>query len=142
MAYCDRSNIPIFSLCVECIVGCPAERHERMHCFARNSSFCQAHAFEDLSPTSTYRQLMFYLSKFHTKQDFVFKYHPAIQFTMLIRFLNHGSFVLHAELPTSTFLPYFVRFLKENTAVRFFMPKYVFSNFGFFFFFFFFLNGE
>ena len=42
-----------------------------------------------------------------------------------------------AELPTSTFLPYFVRFLKENTAVRFFLQKYVFQNFVFFFFFFF-----
>ena len=31
-----------------------------------------------------------------------------------------------AELPTSTFLPYFVRFLNENTA---FMPKYVFFKF-------------
>ena len=38
---------------------------------------------------------------------------------------------VHAEMPTSTFLPYFVRFLKENTAVRFF-----------FFFFFFFNTGE
>ena len=41
-------------------------------------------------------------------------------------------------MPTSTFLPYFVRFLKENTAVRFFPPKYVF----FFFFFFFYNTGE
>ena len=41
-------------------------------------SFCQAHAFEVLTPTSTYRQFiicMFYLLKFRTKQDFVFKYH-------------------------------------------------------------------
>ena len=52
-------------------------------------------------------------------------------------------------MPTSTFLPYFVRFLKENTAVRFFPPKYVFKIFDyyylffFFFFFFFFYNtGE
>ena len=45
------------------------------------------------------------------------------------------------EMPTSTFLPYFVRFLKENTAVRFFPPKYVF-NFFFFFFFFFILESE
>ena len=44
----------------------------------------------------------------------------------------------HTELPTSTFLPYFVRFLKGNTAVRFFLQKYVFQNFVFFFFFFFF----
>ena len=43
-----------------------------------------------------------------------------------------------AELPTSTFLPYFVRFLKENTAVRFFLQKYVVVFFCFFFFFFFF----
>ena len=35
----------------------------------------------------------------------------------------------HKELPTSTFLPYFVRFLKENTAVRFFLPKYIFFFF-------------
>ena len=45
---------------------------------------------------------------------------------------------LHADLPTSTFLPYLVRFLKGNTAVRFFLQKYVFQNFVFFFFFFFF----
>ena len=43
------------------------------------------------------------------------------------------------ELPTSTFLPYFVRFLKENTAVRFFLQKYVFLKSDFFFFFFFFI---
>ena len=43
----------------------------------------------------------------------------------------------YAEMPTSTFLPYFVRFLKENTAVRFFPPKYVFFFFYSFFFFFF-----
>ena len=48
------------------------------HRFAGNSSFCQAQAFEVLTPTPTYRQFvicMFYLSKFHTKQDFVFRYH-------------------------------------------------------------------
>ena len=39
-----------------------------------------------------------------------------------------------SELPTSTFLPYFVRFLKENTAVRFFLQKYVFFYFDFLFF--------
>ena len=42
------------------------------------------------------------------------------------------------ELPTSTFLPYFVRFFKENTAVCFYLIKYVFLIFFFFFFFFFF----
>ena len=49
------------------IVGCPEERHKCLHSFAGNSSFCQAHAFEVLTPTSTYRQgiiCMFYLSKF------------------------------------------------------------------------------
>ena len=40
--------------------------------------------------------------------------------------------VTPTELPTSTFLPYFVRFLKENTAVRFFLQKYVFVFFDFF----------
>ena len=53
----------------EYIGGCPVEQH---------ASFCQAHAFDVLTPTSTYRQFiicMFYLSKFHNKQDFVFKYH-------------------------------------------------------------------
>ena len=35
------------------------------------------------TPTSTYHQLMFYLSKFHTKQGFVSKYHnPPISFAM------------------------------------------------------------
>ena len=38
-----------------------------------------------------------------------------------------------AELPTSTFLPYFVRFLKENTAVRVFLQKYVVFFLDFFF---------
>ena len=37
------------------------------------------------------------------------------------------------------FLPYFVCFLKENTAVRFFPPKYIFFFFSIFFFFFFFI---
>ena len=58
-----------------------------------------------------------------------------------------------SELRTSTFLLYFVCFLKgekkkkkkkimknifleEKTAVRFFLQKYVFHNFNFFFFFF------
>ena len=40
-----------------------------------------------------------------------------------IEFLN-GLIEGEAELPTSTFLPYFVCFLKENTAVRFFLQKY------------------
>ena len=60
------------------IIGCPAEHCERMCRFAENSSFCQAHAFEVLTPTSTYRQFticMFYFLKCHTKQDIVFKYH-------------------------------------------------------------------
>ena len=48
------------------------------------------------------------------------------------------SCITHPDLPTSTFLPYFVRFLKGNTAVRFFLQKYVFQNFLLFFFFFFF----
>ena len=54
----------------------------------------------------------------------------------LIPLLNHVpvSLLLNSltELPTSTFLPYFVRFLKENTAVRFFLQKYVVCFFGFF----------
>ena len=76
------------------IVGCPAERHERLHSFAGNSSFCQAHAFEVLTPTSTYRQCiicMFYLSKFIPSKilssnvifcNFVYNANG---------FLNHGS---------------------------------------------------
>ena len=39
------------------------------------------------------------------------------------------------DLPTSKFLSYLVRFLKGNTAVRFFLQKYVFQFFFFFFFF-------
>ena len=60
------------------IVGCPEEQCERMYCFVRNSSFCPAHAFEVLTSTSFYRQFIictFYLSKFHTKLNFLFKYH-------------------------------------------------------------------
>ena len=48
-----------------------------------------------------------------------------------------GVHVAVAEMPTSTFLPYFVRFLKENTAVRFF-PIFFF----YFFLFLFFKTGE
>ena len=57
--------------------------------FAGNSSFCQAHEFEVSTPTctctSTYRQFIMYvlLSKFHTKQDFAFKYH-ILQFNLQI----------------------------------------------------------
>ena len=47
-------------------------------------------------------------------------------------------YTMFTDLPTSTFLSYFVRFLKGNTAVRFFLQKYVFQNFDFDFFFFFF----
>ena len=86
---------------VNCIDRCPAERRERTHHFAGNSSFCQAHAFEVLSlATSTYQQsiiCMFHLSKFHTKQDFVFEY-PAVLFTMLMGVLNCGSFIFHTLL--------------------------------------------
>ena len=53
---------------------------------------------------------------------------------------NRGIHCKSAEMPTSTFLPYFVRFLKENTVVRFFPPKYVF--FLFFLFFYIFYIGE
>ena len=60
-----------------------AERYERKHHFTGNSSFCQVHAFEVWTPTSMYRQFiicMFYLSIFHTKQDFVFKYITSCNF--------------------------------------------------------------
>ena len=40
------------------IIGCPDEWSERMHSFAGNSSFCQAHEFEVLTPTSTYCQFL------------------------------------------------------------------------------------
>ena len=50
--------------------------------FARNSSFCQAHAFEVL----TIYHLYVLLSKFHTKQDFVSNMYPAILFTILMGF--------------------------------------------------------
>ena len=39
---------------------------------------------------------------------------------------SKSSNVVTTELPTSTFLPYFVRFLKENTAVCFYLIKYGF----------------
>ena len=88
------------------------------HRFAGNSLFCQVHAFEVWTPTSTYRQLsicMFYSSKFHTKQDFVFKYHILqfyLQFRLLMGSSNSGSFIVHTLLPgtskafiLSVFLP-------------------------------------
>ena len=55
------------------IVRCPAKRRERTYRFAGHSSFCQVHAFEVLTPTSTYRefqfiiQCMFYLLKLTTR---------------------------------------------------------------------------
>ena len=62
-----------------------------------NSSFCQAQAFEVLTPTPTYRQFvicLFYLSKFHTKHDFVFRYH-ILQFYLHCKwgFLIMGVFL-------------------------------------------------
>ena len=59
-------------------LGARKNKCECTHCFVRNSSFCPVHAFEVLTSTSFYRQFIictFYLSKFHTEQDFVFKYH-------------------------------------------------------------------
>ena len=84
------------------IVGCLAEWCECTHRFAGNSSFCQAHAFEVLTPTSTYRQLIiciFYLSK-----DFVIKIiYPAILFTTLMGFFwILKSFIFHAFLPETS----------------------------------------
>ena len=45
--------------------------------------------------------------------------------------------MMSTELPTSTFLPYFVRFLKDNTAVRFFLQIFFFFFFINYYFFFF-----
>ena len=92
-------------LCVEFIqiVGCPAERRECMCRFAENLSFYQAHAFEVLTPTPTYRQFIictFYLSKFHNQARFCLQIsYPTILFTMLMGFLNGGSFIIHVLLP-------------------------------------------
>ena len=57
--------------------------------------------------------------------------HSSYKFSLVCNCSKEQSFRLKpiAELPTSTFLPYFVRFLKENTIFNFF----------FFFFFFFYL---
>ena len=49
-----------------------------MRCFAGNSSFCQVHAFKSghlLHPLRQFFICMFYLLKFHTKVDFLFKYY-------------------------------------------------------------------
>ena len=73
---------------LEHIVGCLAEWRKCMHHFARNSSFCQAHAFEVLTPTSTYCQF-FICKKFIPSKTL--SSNPAILCTMLIGFLNPGS---------------------------------------------------
>ena len=98
------------------IVGCPAEQCERMHCFAGNSLFCQAHAFEGWTPTSNpspnyHLNVLFvtisYPAWFCLQISF-----PAIFFTMLVGILNRGSFIINALLPgtskaftLSVFLP-------------------------------------
>ena len=63
------STVNLFTLWVVYFVGCPAEWYERTHPFAMYA----------LTPTSTYSHFIiictFYFPKYHTKQDFVFKYH-------------------------------------------------------------------
>ena len=57
-----------------CVIGCPAERRECMHRFARNSSFCQAHAFEVLTPISPPGGTQLYCCT-HARPQ-VFRTHP------------------------------------------------------------------
>ena len=65
-SFMGKGNSCIFiHLCIHNTVGCPEEQCEQTHRSAR-------HMRLKSSPTSTYRQFiicMFYLSKFHTKQD-------------------------------------------------------------------------
>ena len=49
----------LFGKSLHSIIGCRAEQRERMHRFAGKWLFCQSHAFEFLTPTSSYRQLSF-----------------------------------------------------------------------------------
>ena len=79
-------------------IGCPEERCERMRRFAGNSSFCQAYALEVLTSTSTYRQLiifmfLFVIISYQARFCLQISY-PAILFTMLVGFLNHGNFIV------------------------------------------------
>ena len=66
--------------------------------------FCQAHAFEVLTPTLTYRQFIicwFYLWKFNSyKARFFLQIsYPAILFIMLMEYLNRLSFITQVVLP-------------------------------------------
>ena len=109
--------ISVKPLTLKDIVGHPAERHERTHHFAENSSFCQAYAFEVLTRTSTYRQFficlyVLFVEISHQAQFCLQISHPTILFTMLMGFLNCCSFIIHALLPgtskvftLSVFLP-------------------------------------
>ena len=87
-----------------------------MHRFAGNSSFCQAHVFEVWTPNSAYHQFiicMFSFNEISYQAKFCLQIsHPAILFTMLMGFLNHGNFIVDALLPgtskaftLSVFLP-------------------------------------
>ena len=71
------------------------------HCCARHMHWGLDTYFNLSSIFITY---MFYLSKFHTKQEFGLQIsYPAILFTMLLGILNCGSFIVRALLPgTST----------------------------------------
>ena len=63
----------------------------------------QAHLFEVLTPTSTYRKFIIFkvlFVIFSYKARFCLQMsYPAILFTMLMGFLNRGSFIIHALLP-------------------------------------------
>ena len=78
------------------IVGCPAERRERLRPFALNSSFCKAHAFEVLTRTSSYHQIYYLCVLFvtisHQGRFCLQVSYPAILFKMQMGFLNRGSF--------------------------------------------------
>ena len=83
------------------IVWCLAEWRERTRHYAGISLFCmQLKSWYLLQPITNLSFVCFYLSKFHTKQDFCLQIsYPAILFTMLMGFLNCESFIIDALLP-------------------------------------------
>ena len=85
-------------------IRCLAQQRECTHRFARNSMFCQAYVrillsldtYFKLSPIY-HSYILFVRNLYHAR--FSLQVYPAILITMLIGFLNHGSFMVHIHLP-------------------------------------------
>ena len=108
--------------------GWPAERRECTHPFANQLIILPDAIVWNLDTyiccTSTYRQFiicMFYMSKFHTKQDFVFKYH-ILQFFL---YNAYGTFKIIVGV--SLFTP-FCREQAKHSHCQFSCQAHVFMS--------------